>query len=102
MINNVLTLLKLEKSTDDAGNVIETVAGRKQVFVADKSIGQKEVYEALAVGLKPEIKFVLSDYIDYEDERAVEFEGERYNVIRTHRKEGTTKIELVVSKNARA
>lgn len=48
-------------------------------------MGQKEYYQAHAVGLQPEIKFVLADYLDYENEMLAEYNGQRYRVLRTYR-----------------
>ncbi len=36
-------------------------------------------------GLKPEIKFIIHEF-EYEGEKEVKFEGERYEVLRTYRK----------------
>ena len=74
------------------------MSGRK-VFAELKSIGQSEFYQAQAVGLKPEIKFVLPDYLEYSNEQIVRFQEfgkdteEEYTVLRTYRNNNL--IELV-------
>ena len=61
---------------------------------SDLSVGMKENYEALAVGLKPELVFVFSDYYDYDDQEFIEYETKRYKVLRTYRKE-SNELEIV-------
>ncbi len=57
----------------------------RQVFCRMASVGAKEFYQAAAIGLQPEIKFVLADYLDYEGEELVEHNGRTYHVLRTYR-----------------
>lgn len=83
-MSDVLTLIRLEITLDEYGDRVSTEI-RREVFGEVMSIGQKEFYQAHAVGLQPEIKFKLSDYLDYENERLVEHEGQRYRVLRTYR-----------------
>lgn len=41
-------------------------AGERDVFCRLASIGQREYYEAQAVDVYPECKFILADYLEYE------------------------------------
>ena len=84
-MNEVITLIQQTHSVDDYGDPVITESAR-DVFARLGSIGQQEFYQAHAVGLKPEIKFVLTDYLDYEGESLVLYEGKRYRVLRTFRK----------------
>ncbi len=43
-------------------------AGERDVFCRLASIGQREYYEAQAVDVYPECKFILADYLEYESE----------------------------------
>lgn len=45
------------------------------VFAELKSIGQSEFYQAQTAGQKPEIKFKLTDYMDYQGQRYLIHEG---------------------------
>lgn len=83
-MNSVLTLIQQTQGVDDYGDPVAKEATR-EVFAKLGSIGQKEFYQAHAVGLRPELKFVLADYLDYSDEPIVEYEGQRYRVLRTYR-----------------
>ncbi|WP_374717115.1 phage head closure protein [Geobacillus thermodenitrificans] len=80
--DNELTLIKQEFIEDEIGNQtpIET---RKTVLCNVKSVGRNEFYSAATAGLRPSIVFVMHGY-EYNGEQQVEFEGVRYNVIRTY------------------
>lgn len=89
----ILTLIQTTQDVDDYGDPVITETTR-EVFANLGSIGQKEFYQAHAVGLQPELKFVLADYLDYDDEPLVEHNGQRYRVLRTYRK--GQELELTV------
>ncbi len=69
---------------------------RREVFCRMASIGQREYYEAQAVDVYPECKFILADYLDYDNERLCEYDGQRYRVLRTYRT--GQELELVVTR----
>lgn len=69
---------------------------RREVFCEVRSIGQKEFYDSYATDFYPELKLVLADHLDYEGERLVEHEGQRYRVIRTYR--AGQSLELTVER----
>lgn len=83
-MNEILLLIQQTHGEDDYGDSITKETSR-QVFCGVRSVGQKEYYQAHAVGLQPEIKFVLADYLDYENEMLAEYNGQRYRVLRTYR-----------------
>jgi len=80
--DNELVLIAQEFVEDEIGNQtpIET---RKTVLCNVKSVGRNEFYSAATAGLRPSIVFVIHGY-EYDGEQVVEFEGARYNVIRTY------------------
>lgn len=80
--DNELTLIKLEFIEDEIGNQTPTQT-RKIVLCNVKSVGRNEFYNAATAGLRPSIVFVMHGY-EYNGEQQVEFEGVRYNVIRTY------------------
>lgn len=67
--------------------VIKLIKGdtAREVFCRLQSIGQAEFYEASAHDFKPELKFVLADYLDYDNEQLIEYNGRRFRVLRTYR-----------------
>lgn len=83
-MNSILKLIQQTPSVDAYGDTVYTETAR-DVFCGLRSIGQKEFYEAHAVGLQPELKFVLADYLDYNDEPLVAYNGQRYRILRTYR-----------------
>jgi len=71
-------------------------ASRREVLCGLQSIGTREFYEAQATDYQPELKFVLADYLDYEGETLVKYEGTLYRVIRTYR--NGQKLEITVGR----
>lgn len=69
---------------------------RRPVFCALRSVGHAEFYEAHASEYLPELKFVLADYYDYNNETLVDYNGVLYRVIRTYRT--GHELELTVGK----
>lgn len=92
-MNEILTLIASTQRTDEYGDPVTSETSR-EVFAKLGSIGMKEFYQAQAVGLQPELKFVLADYLDYEGETMVEYNGQRYRVLRTYR--AGQELELTV------
>lgn len=84
MHNEVIYLLTTQSNVNDVGDQIETME-KSMRFAKIKSIGQSEFYQAQAQGLKPEIKFVLADYLDYDNQEEVIYNNFRYKVLRTFR-----------------
>lgn len=96
MYNEVITLVSEKRVTNKYGDT-ETIETKRTVFADLRSIGQSEFYQAQAVGLRPEIKFVLADFLDYQNEKKIlyaPFSGveEEYSVIRTYRKNNELEI----------
>lgn len=83
-MTDVIFLISTTQSVDEYGDPVITET-KRQVFCQMASIGQKEFYQAHATGLKPEIKFRLADYLEYQQEKIVEFASNRYYVLRTYR-----------------
>ena len=100
MYNDVLTLVKETYTTNEFGDsaAVETA---RDVFCEVRSVGMREKYQAQAVGLLPELVFVLADYYEYEDEQKLRYRGKEYRILRTYIKE-THEIELVVTRDGSA
>lgn len=89
MFDSVITLMKETNTVNDYGDTVQTFTERT-VFAEVKSIGQTEFYQAEAVGLKPEIKFLIADFADYEGEKQLKYTPfggteQIYTVLRTYR-----------------
>lgn len=55
------------------------------VFAERMSIRQSEFYQAQTSGKKPEIKFKITDYMDYNDQQYLIHGSVRYKILRTYR-----------------
>ena len=89
MYDSTIKLIKETKTVNKYGNTISTSTERT-IFAEVKSIRQDEFYQAQAVGLKPEIKFVIADFADYEGEKKLKYAPfggteEVYTILRTYR-----------------
>ena len=94
-MNELLTLVGRVLAAD--GYTV-TEENRRDVFCRLASIGQTEFYQAQATDLRPELKFILTDCLDYDGEYLCIFKGEWYRVIRTYR--AGRELEIVVQKAA--
>ena len=89
-MNEVLTFVKQTHGVDEYGDPTVTETERT-VFCREASIGQKEFYQAHAVGLQPEIKLVIADYLDYQGEQLLYYvpkgmdEPQLFRILRTYR-----------------
>ena len=89
-MSEVLTFIKQVHSSDEYGDPVITETERT-VFCREVSVGQSEFYQAHAVGLKPEIKLVIADYLDHQGERLIRYtpkgqtDPELFRVLRTYR-----------------
>ena len=84
MYNEVINLISYDEVTTPGG-IVKRIETPHEVLCNVLSITQSEVYQAAASGLKPEYKFELADYLDYNNEKEVEFNGVRYSIKRTYR-----------------
>lgn len=69
-------LIKREYGKDDV---------KREVFCRVRSIGMKEFYAANSTDFHPELKLILADYLDYNDETLADYNGQRYRILRTYR-----------------
>ena len=92
MYNDVIFLISTQKTKNKVGDLIEERIQTMR-FAKVKSIGQSEFYQAQAQGMKPEIKFVLADYLDYDNQEEVVYNNFVYKVLRTYR--SVNEMEIV-------
>lgn len=89
-MDEILTLIQQTHETDAYGDPVITET-RRTVLCRESSIGQQEFYQAHATGLKPEIKLVIADYLDYQGEKLLLYtplgqnEEQLFRVLRTYR-----------------
>lgn len=91
MMADVIQLVTQTETLDAWGDRTITENFR-EVFCTVSSIGMKEFYQADAAGLKPEIRFTLTDARDYQSEYIVIHEGTRYRVLRTYERDNVLEL----------
>ena len=91
---NVLTLLNTTRTSDTIGNVIDTLSATGEVLFERHSLGTKEYYNAVSVGLRP-VAEVQIKRDEYHGEPKVELDGQIMDVLRAITK-GRFDIVLVL------
>lgn len=77
-----LTLIKKTVTYDELGIPLISEA-KTTILCNEKSVARTEFYTAAAIGLKPEIVFVIHED-EYQEQQIVEYDGKRYDVLRTY------------------
>ena len=95
---NVVDLIRV--SPEAAGVGTEPAETKRTVYCTIRSIGQAEAYQAMGIGLNPELKVILSHDFEYEGEGLAELDGVRYEILRTYITEADG-IELTLQRVAR-
>ena len=94
---NAFELIREDDMVDDRGYhmIVPTV---RQVMGYEKSVGMSEFYQAAATGFKPELKIVLTNWMDYQGEKILRYipfgmeDPIVFDIIRTFRKGDTLEI----------
>ena len=79
---NVVDLITV--SPEAAGVGTDPTETKRTVYCTVKSIGMQEAYQAMGIGLNPELKVVLAHDFEYEGESLCELDGVRYRILRTY------------------
>ena len=82
MKSNVVTLIS--ESPEAHGVGIEPEEAARTVYCTVKSIGMQEAYQAMGIGLNPELKVILAHDFEYAGEELAELDGGRYRILRTY------------------
>lgn len=67
-----ISLISTADTVDEYGNWT-TVETKRTVYAEERSVGMNEFFQGLAVGFKPEVKFLLTNFMDYQGEQLVEY-----------------------------
>ena len=92
---NVLDLITV--NPEAAGVGTDPLETKRKVYCTMKSIGMQEAYQAMGVGLNPELKVILAHDFEYGGERLCELDGKRYRILRTYITD-TDGIELTLQR----
>lgn len=83
MIANTAKLIALTVTYDSIRQPIYTESAT-EVFVEERAITRQEWFEAGRNGLNPVVELV-TPFMNYNNERIVEYNGQRYSIYRTYR-----------------
>ncbi len=86
MYDYPIKFIKELESTNIPGQGRKKNKAEREVNAKLLNVGMKEFYQAQATGLQPELKFEIADYLDYQNEKEVVYEGRTYKIMRTYRK----------------
>lgn len=75
------TLIAFSPDAHEVGT--DPVETRRRVKCQELSLTQADIYQAGGEGLSPEAKLLIPYDKDYKGERALEYKGERWTVIRS-------------------
>ena len=78
---NEINLMNISRTTDTIGNVIDTITESIPVLYEEHSIGSKEFYNAVSVGMRPVAEVQIKKY-DYSWQQKVELNGVILDVLR--------------------
>lgn len=81
----VICLGKPLKKLDERFNEIMEYDFSKELICEVLSVGQSEFYLAAQSDYKPEIKFKISDFLDYEGEDRILYNNQYYEIVRTYK-----------------
>jgi len=98
LFRDVIELLSRTLEQDPLTGEMREVEAARQVFANRKSVRQSEFYAAHMVGLMPEVMFEVRS-IEYQDERALRYQGRRYDIIRTYDRGEMTELVCAAALN---
>jgi hypothetical protein len=91
----VATLIQVNPAAHGVG--IDPEYTERKVYATMRSVGMQEVYQAMADGLNPELKIVLTQDFEYKREPLCQVRGVMYKIIRTYVTEAD-EIELTLQR----
>ena len=80
--SEIIYLIDSVKEEDKIGNVLSSSETSKKCYAKKQSVKTNEFYSAVEVGLTPSFEFVVKR-LNYNGESEVEWNNERFQVIRT-------------------
>lgn len=93
----IIYLISRETEEDDIGNIISSSITSKKIYAKKQSVRTSEFYNAVQAGLSPQIEFVIKR-LNYNCEEELEWNSERYSIIRTVDPKNKFDIVLVCGK----
>lgn len=95
--SEIIYLISETEGVDEIGNIITTSSSQTKSYAKVQSVRTNEFYNAVEVGLTPSIEFVIKK-LNYSGEDLIEWNGNKYQVIRVVEPKNKFDIVLVCSK----
>ena len=95
--NEIIYLITLVEDSDDIGNYVTQSESRNKCYAKKQRVRMGEYYNAVEVGLSPTCEFVIKK-LNYNGEEKLEWNNERYQIIRTVDPKNKFDIVLVCTK----
>ena len=95
--SEIIYLIKSVKEEDEIGNFLSSSETRSKCYAKRQSVKTNEFYSAIDVGLSPSCEIVIKR-LNYNGEEELEWNNERYQVVRTIDPKNKFDIVLVCSK----
>lgn len=95
--SEIIYLVKQVKAEDEIGNVLPSAETLTKCYAKKQSLRTNEFYSAVEVGLTPSCEFVVKR-LNYNGEEELNWNDERYQIIRTIDPKNKFDIVLVCAK----
>jgi len=95
--SEIIYLISETEGVDEIGNIITASSSQTKSYAKVQSVRTNEFYNAVEVGLSPSIEFVIKK-LNYSGEDLIEWNGNKYQVIRIVEPKNKFDIVLVCSK----
>lgn len=93
----IIYLITKVKEEDNIGNIISSSKTSKKCYAKKQSIKTNEFYNAIEIGIIPSVEFVIKR-LNYNNEEELEWNSDRYSIIRTIDSKNKFDIVLICSK----
>lgn len=80
--SEIIYLINLVKEADSIGNIVSTSESQVKCYAKKQSVKTNEFYSAVEVGVTPSAEFVIKR-LNYDGQEELEWNNERFQVIRT-------------------
>lgn len=95
--SEIIYLVKVVKEEDEIGNILPSSETLTKCYAKKQSVKTNEFYNAVEIGMTPSCEFVIKR-LNYNNEEELEWNNERYKIIRTIDPKNKFDIVLVCSK----
>lgn len=95
--SEIIYLVSKVKGEDAIGNAITSSETLTKSYAKKQSVKTNEFYNAVEIGMTPSCEFVIKR-LNYNGEEELEFNNERYSIIRTIDPKNKFDIVLVCAK----